>query len=139
MSKWTKNLMFQEDVYVCCVLHLVFWGERGPTFKVGSYTGKAEDHADDLEEVKEHLRICVKGQDAKYRSYSPDSMQAKRVHRMAYIQTVTSSLQPYTEKYLEELGFTKVGSFEKEKHPDSVVTLWVMAAKDFLKAIDWSD
>lgn len=139
MSKWNRNLVFQEDNHICCVLHLVAWGEQGPSFKVGVYTGKEEDHADDLEEVKNHLRFCVKGQNHKYREYSADSMMAKRVHRMAYIQTVTSSLQPYAEKYLEELGFTKVGSFEKEKHPDSIITLWIMPAKEFLKAIDWKD
>lgn len=139
MSEWNADLMFDEDKYVCCVLHLVGWGERGPSFNVGSYTGSAEDHADDLEEVKEHLRICVKGQNAKYCAYSPESMMAKRVHRMAYIQTVTSSLQPYAEKYLEELGFNRVGTFEKEKHPDSIITLWIMPAKEFLKAIGWND
>ena len=139
MPKWNKQLMFREDDTVCCVLHLHGWGERGPSFTVGDFTGKEEDHADHIEEVKEHLRVCVKGQNQKYRERSADSMMARRVHRMAYIQTVTSSLQPYAEKYLEELGFTKVGSFEKEKHPDSVVTLWVMPAKDFLKAIDWKE
>lgn len=135
MSKWQKDLVFQEDKHVCCVLHLVNWGERGPSFTVGDYTGLVYNHADDIEEVKKHLRFCVEQQDEEYSEYSAHSMQAKRVHRMAFIQTVTSSLQPFAEKYLEELGFTKVGSYEKEKHPDSVVTLWVMAAKDFLKAI----
>ena len=135
MSKWKKDLVFQEDYHVCCVLSLVGWGERGPSYTVGSPTGRVDDHADDIAEVKKHLRFCVEQQDEGYSRYSVNSMQAKRVHRMAYIQTVTSSLQPYAEKYLEELGFTKVGSFEKEKHPDSVITLWVMAAKDFLKAI----
>ena len=139
MSNWQAGLMLQEDANVCCVLHLVGWGERGPSFTVSVYTGNHENHADDLEEVKNHLRVCVKGQNAKYREYSADSMMAKRVHRMAYIQTVTSSLQPYAEKYLGELGFTKVGAFEKEKHPDSIITLWVMPAKEFLKAIDWND
>lgn len=139
MSKWDADLMFKEDGTVCCVLHLIEWGERGPSFNVGDYIGREQNHADNIEEVKEHLRICVKGQNAKYSAYSADSMAAKPVHRMAYIQTVTSSLQPYAEKYLEELGFNKVGSFEKEKHPDSIITLWIMPAKEFLKAIDWKD
>ena len=123
MSKWNADLMFREDSDVCCVLHLVGWGERGPSFNVGSYTGNEEDHADDLEEVKNHLRICVKGQNAKYSTYSADSMMAKRVLKSIWLVVSPSVLLRLTSKRFKKHWSTsldpKLKSSLTKKHKNS--------------------
>lgn len=133
---WRADLYLSDDDKVCSKLTLKEWGERGPSYEVNRFCGRVDNHAEDVHELKKHLRFAVEQWDKRYDGYSESKiMMNKSVHRMAFIETVTCDLQPKAEGYLRELGFTAIGPFTKLKHPDSKVTQWIMGAPEFLEAI----
>jgi len=136
---WKESIHFEEDesVSVCSRMFLSSFGERGPSYEVGDYTGTKSNHAKDLAEFKTHLVTISKLWDKRWKDYAKDAGQNKSMHRMAFVEAVTCDLQPKAEEYLEQLGFTKIGPFKKLKHPDSDITLWVMGCPEFMEAIGY--
>ncbi len=132
------DLHLEEDENTCSILHLVGFGEQSPTYDEDENGGTKSDHASSFSKFKAHLRDVVRLWDEGYDKHYYDVTQpaaSKKVHRMAYVDATTCSLQPRAEKYLEKLGFQKIGPFSKLKHSNTVLTLWVMAAPDFIEAI----
>jgi hypothetical protein len=138
MSGWGEDFMFREDnsASVCSRMFMSGFGERYPSSRL-SPNGESDDHAKDLDEFKAVMVRTAKLWDKRWASKKKDCWSNQSIHRMAFIEAVTSHLQPKAEEYLEQLGFTKIGPFKKLKHPDSDITLWVMGCPEFMEAIGY--
>lgn len=129
---WNKNLKIEKnnENYVCTALTLSGFSEQ--TVDDNDELGESKGYAPDLESFKAHLRYCVEQHDdgADDDPYYDDS-----VHRVAVIQAYTVHTQPVSEGYLEALGFQRFGPVEKEKHPATKLSVWLIRATDFLENI----
>lgn len=139
MSGWGDDLEFSEDgsASVCSRMFLSGFGEERPHTTIGQRFGTPGDHAEDLDDFKAKMVRTAQLWDKRWASKKKDCWQNKSIHRMAFIEAVTSHLQPKAEEYLEALGFIKIGPFKKLKHPDSDITLWVMGCPEFMEAIGY--
>lgn len=54
-----------------------------------------------------------------------------KLNQLAVVMAYLTTEQTTANEVLEEIGFTKTGTFKKAKHPDSDLNVWQMAAPDF--------
>lgn len=132
-----KATIIAEHPSVCTVLEIRTFGELSPSINDGKYTGYAWDHAEDIEEFKEHLRYCVTQHNKKYSALSEDNWANKSVHRVAIIVAYTASCQPKAAEYLTELGFNTSGPLKKAKHAHTDLIMWWTTPSEFLARIEW--
>lgn len=130
---WNTNLTLERNTehYVCTALVLSGFGER--TVDGNDEIGESVGHAPNLGAFKAHLRYCVEQHDENV--INPAPYFDDSVHRTAVIQAYTIHTQPVSEGYLKELGFQQFGPVEKEKHPASKLSVWLIRTQDFLEAI----
>lgn len=127
------ELSMTSNGYVCSSKALSGWGEKSVTTTPGKHSGNS-DYYFTKETLRQRLKKLFKDHDDCC-EYSFNSQMNNNVVRLATFVTVTTNLQPKTNELLKEIGWTCVGPFSKEKHPDSVLYHWIIDAKTLVK---WS-
>lgn len=117
---------------VCTKRILSGFKETQSTDNYGSYHDYGPV-AESLEGFKKKILEAISG----HYEYVGMDEDVFRLCNQAVVEATTSSRQPIAEGYLRELGFQQVGPFPSKKYPDSQVSVWLMGAEEFCKAVGW--
>lgn len=144
----------EDDTNVCSLLRivelggLVVDGDEGLSRQDDDYDYDYDYDDDDDDDdgripfdvfVNQLVSMCKRWDDKIDKNYNGrwGYFATKYVPKMV-IQAVTATPgQEYPEEYLERIGFTKSGPFEKLKHPGTKLTFWHMTGEDFCASIGY--
>ncbi len=136
-------MIFVEDTNTstCTRLFLRDFGEEVPTFD-DHEMHKADGDGLPFEEFKKQLvKMCETFDKSKAGMRDPKyawkTHSVKLVPKLAVIEATTCNSQPVAERNLKELGFIQIGPFQKHKHNNTTLSVWIMQAEEFCAAIGY--
>lgn len=129
-----------EDPHVCCRFVISKFG--GIYYGLTDTTGNSsETHPSELttESLSGEIKDFMVNHDKYLLGFkkSFNHWESKYIEKMAVFEATTSDKQVKAEAALAALGFTQVGPFEKLKHGNSKLSIWIIHAPLLMKNVGY--